>query len=132
MVELAVADNPGFRVDAREVRRAGPSYTVDTLRELKGAGCGDLLLVLGSDAIADLPNWREPGEIRRLARVVVANKEPATRIEGYESVDMPLLRISSSEIRQRAAEGKPIRYLVPERVADFISTEGLYRRSVAR
>ena len=131
MAELAVADNSRFRIDAREVRREGPSYTVDTLRELRAEGCKDLVLVLGSDAIADLPNWREPGEILRMARVVVANKEPAKGIEGYESVDMPLLRISSSEIRQRAAQGKPIRYLVPDRVGEFIETHGLYRRSVA-
>lgn len=126
MVRLAVADNPRFAADGREVQRGGPSYTVDTLRELHAEGHNDIILVLGSDALADMPNWREPGEIRRLARIVVAEKEPGASTAGFERVDMPLLRISSTEIRERVRRGQPIRYLVPEAVARFIVDRGLY------
>ncbi|HML99472.1 MAG TPA: nicotinate-nucleotide adenylyltransferase, partial [Tepidiformaceae bacterium] len=120
MVRLAIADNPRFAADGREVARAGPTYTIDTLRELRAEGCEDLVLVLGSDTLADLPNWREPEEIRRLARVVVAEKEPGADTGPFDRVEMPLLRISSTGIRARVAAGKPVRYLVPEAVRQFI------------
>jgi len=127
MVRLAIAANPLFAADARELSRTGPSYTVDTLRELHAEGHDDIVLVLGSDAVADLPNWREPGEIRRLSRIVVAEKEPGAGAGGFERVEMPLLRISSTEIRARAAAGRPIRYLVPDAVRTFIEERRLYR-----
>lgn len=127
MVRLAIAENPCFVADGREVARPGPTYTVDTLRELRAEGGEDLLLVLGSDALADLPNWREPGEIRRLARIVVAAKEPGAQTGPFERVEMPLLHISSTGIRARVAAGEPIRYLVPEAVRQFIEHHGLYR-----
>lgn len=127
MVRLAIAENSCFVADGREVARPGPTYTVDTLRELHAEGCEDLLLVLGSDALADLPNWREPGEIRRLARIVVAAKEPGAQTGPFERVEMPLLHISSTGIRARVAAGEPIRYLVPESVRQFIEHHGLYR-----
>lgn len=127
MVRLAIADNPRFAADGREVARAGPTYTIDTLRELRAEGCEDLVLVLGSDTLADLPNWREPEEIRRLARVVVAEKEPGADTGPFDRVEMPLLRISSTGIRARVAAGKPVRYLVPEAVRQFIERKGLYR-----
>lgn len=126
MVELATAGNPAFHVDGREVRRVGPSYTIDTLRELLAEGYAELILVLGSDALADMRNWREPDEIRRLARIVIAEKEPGAGTGGFERVEMPLLRISSSEIRRRVAEGRPVRYLVPEAVEHFITAHQLY------
>lgn len=126
MVELAIAGNLKFRADGREVHRAGPSYTVDTLRELHAEGHDQLILVLGSDALADMPNWREPEEIRRLARIVIAEKGPAAGTGGFERVEMPLLRISSTEIRRRVAEGQPIRYLVPGAVERFIAERQLY------
>lgn len=127
MVALAVTGNERFVADGREVARAGPSYTVDTLRELRGEGFEDVVLVLGSDALADMPNWRQPDEIRRLARIVIAEKEGGAGTGGFERVDMPLLRISSTEVRERVRQGKPIRYLVPEAVRGFIEERGLYR-----
>lgn len=127
MVRLAVAGNSRFAVDRREVEREGPSYTVDSLRELRAEGQTDLVLVLGSDAVADMPNWREPAEIERLARIVVAEKEGGAGDGVFEAVEMPLLRISSTEVRLRVGEGKPIRYLVPEAVRVFIEERGLYR-----
>lgn len=131
LVELAVAGNPRFTADGREVRRAGPSYTVDTLRELCDEGHDDLVLVLGSDALADMPNWREPDEIRRLARIVVATKEPGADTGGFERVDMPMLRVSSTEIRARLAGGRPVRYLLPEAVERRVRELGLYEAGAA-
>ncbi|NJD65150.1 MAG: nicotinate (nicotinamide) nucleotide adenylyltransferase [Chloroflexi bacterium] len=128
MVRLAIGGNSHFVADGREVARAGPSYTVDTLRELLAEGHEEIVLVLGSDALADLPNWREPEEIRRLARIVVAEKEPGAGTGGFEGVEMPLLRISSTVVRARVAAGQPIRYLVPEAVREYIEREGLYGR----
>jgi len=127
MVELAVAGNPSFVADGREVRRTGPSYTVDSLRELHAEGHAEIILVLGSDALADLPNWREPAEIRRLARIVIAQKEPGADTGGFERVEMPLLRISSTAIRERVRRRLSIRYLVPDAVREFVDTNLLYR-----
>lgn len=127
MVRLAIAGNPCFEADRREVGRPGPSYTVETLHELRTEGHEQIVLVLGSDAVADLPNWREPEEIGRLAQIVVAEKEAGAGTGGFERVDMPLLRISSTEVRARVAAGQPIRYLVPEAVREYIEREGLYR-----
>ncbi len=127
MVELAVGGNPRFLVDPREVHRPGPSYTVDTLRELRVEGHDDIVLVLGTDAIADLPNWREPDAIRHFARIVAAEKTLGADTDAFERVEMPFLAVSSTLIRQRVAVGKPIRYLVPEPVETFVRARGLYR-----
>lgn len=127
MVELAVEGNERFRADGREVRREGPSYTVDTLRELRAEGHEDIVLVLGSDALADMPKWREPEELPRLARIVIAEKQPGDGTGGFERVDMPLLRISSTALRERVALGQPIRYLVPGAVERFVRERALYR-----
>ncbi|HMO97467.1 MAG TPA: nicotinate (nicotinamide) nucleotide adenylyltransferase [Tepidiformaceae bacterium] len=127
MTRLAVSTNQHFVVDGREVDQGGPSYTVETLESYWGRGYADIVLVLGSDAAADLPNWREPERIRELARIVVAQKDPEAPVPGgFEEVDMPLLRVSSTEIRARVAAGKPYRYLVPGTVETFIRSRGLY------
>ena len=86
------------------------------------------MLVLGSDAVADLPNWREPERIAELAQIVVAQKTPELPVpEAFERVDMPLLRLSSTEIRERVAAGRPYRYLVPGPVETFIRSRGMYQ-----
>lgn len=128
MVRLAVAGNPAFEVDDREVRRPGPTYTVETLEALRAEGLDDLLLILGSDAVADLPNWKQPERIADLARIVVARKGTAAdRPTEYPVVDMPALAISSTEVRARVAAGKPIRYLLPDAVERYIREHNLYR-----
>ena len=132
MTRLAVASNPAFVVDEREVRRGGPSYTVDTLEELRAEGHRDLVLVLGPDALADLPNWREPERIIQLATLAVAPKPgsppPVGPVPPHITIDMPPLAVSSTVLRERVAAGKPIRYLVPEEVERYIHEHGLYRR----
>ncbi len=138
MTRLAIADNAAFGIDAREVERTGPTYTLDTLRELKGEGIGEIVLILGGDALADMPNWHEPHEIASLARIVIAPKgltdaaiarlaPEAGLNEPPAVVDMPALPISSSLIRERARSGLPLRYLVPPAVEGYIRERGLYR-----
>jgi nicotinate-nucleotide adenylyltransferase len=128
MLELAVAGEPRFAVSKDELDRNGPSYTVDTLELL--AGADDLFLILGSDAIADLPRWKDPDRIARLATLVVADRPGAPERMGDAPVvqfDAPRLDISSRELRARAARGRSLRYLVPDPVWKHIEARGLYR-----
>lgn len=128
MVELAVHGIDALTVDDREVRRNGPSYTIDTLRELAAGYPGtELVLVLGSDAAAGLSAWREPEEIARLARIVVYSRGGETVPAGLDSFDVPLIDISSTAVRQRLDAGKSVRGWVPDGVADYISGLDLYR-----
>lgn len=128
MLELAVAGEPRFAVSRVELDRNGPSYTVDTLELLTGTN--DLFLILGSDAIADLPRWKDPDRIARLATLVVADRPGAPERMGDAPVvqfDAPRLDISSRELRARAARGRSLRYLVPDHVWKHIEARGLYR-----
>jgi nicotinate-nucleotide adenylyltransferase len=139
MCEYAVAGDDRFEVSRVEIDRPGPSYTVDTLRELHARGEGDeLFLVLGGDQAASLPRWREPEEVLRLATVAVAEREdlrrekvraelqPLSRADAVVFFEMPRIDVSSTLVRRRAAEGRPIRYLVPDKVASFIGARSLY------
>ncbi|MCK9518710.1 MAG: nicotinate-nucleotide adenylyltransferase [Dehalococcoidia bacterium] len=133
MTRLAVASNPHFTIDEREVRRAGPSFTVETLQELHAEGHRELVLALGADALADLPNWKEPERIAELATLAVAPKPgspvPAASAPAHVVVDMPPLAINSTMIRARVAAGLPIRYLVPGDVERYIREHRLYERT---
>ncbi|MDZ7729700.1 MAG: nicotinate-nucleotide adenylyltransferase [Dehalococcoidia bacterium] len=119
MVRLAIAGNSAFHIDDREMRRDGPTYTVDTLRELAEEGVHRPVMIFGADAVEDMARWREPEAITELARIAVAPKA-GTTLEALPAggtwLDMPLLDISSTLIRERVAQGAPIRYLVPEAV----------------
>ena len=144
MVELAIADDDRFTSSRIEIDREGPSYTSDTLRGLSEAGAeDDLFLILGGDQAATLATWHEPEAVLELATVVVIPRSnwsrqaigiKVGRLRGDRAIrylDMPLIQISSSAIRRRAAEGKPIRYLVPDKVAAYIEASGLYGASVS-
>ncbi len=131
MLRLAIEDNPAFTIDDREVRRAGATYTVDTLRELREEGVERPVFIFGADAVADMEKWREPGTIVELAQITVAPKAGVALAgdelpRGASHLDMPLVDISSTLIRERASAGKPIRYLVPAAVERYIATNGLY------
>jgi len=129
MVELAVEGIPGLVADGREVARGGPTYTVDTLRELAAEWpAAELVLILGSDAAAELPRWREAAEIPRLARLALVQRAGAPPLEGAAAVQVPAMELSSTAIRARAAAGRSLRGWVPARVADYISGLALYRR----
>lgn len=136
MTRLAVEDNESFEVDDMEVRRQGPTYTIETLTHLRNRYDADdeLFLLLGEDALADLPNWHEPEGIAEAATIVVAARPdvaspqvPATRGR-IVHIEMPLLEVSSTELRERARQGRSVRYLVPDAVIDYIEAHGLYLR----
>ena len=144
MCRLAVAGEPRFSVSTLEVERGGPSYTVDTLRELHEKAPGDdLTFIVGGDMAHSLPTWREPAEVVRLARLGVAEREGLARADILERLaevagapervdffELPRVDVSSSLIRRRVADGRPIRYLVPDAVAGYIAQRGLYRSPV--
>ena len=128
MLVRAIGDEPRFGLSRVELEREGPSYTVDTLEELKDRG--ELFLILGSDTFADLGDWRSPERIRGLATILVARRPhapPPDAASGARVFDAPLLDISSSELRDRAARGLSLRYLVPDGVWQHIEHHGLYR-----
>lgn len=138
MTNLAIAGNPHFFLDEREIERIGPTYTVDTLRELHAEGMDDLILILGSDALADMPAWREPDVITALARPAVAPKGGDAGEQAWLAaqvgldtpplvVDMPPVPVSSTLVRERVRAGKAVRYFVPDAVEAYIREHGLYR-----
>jgi nicotinate-nucleotide adenylyltransferase len=143
MTELAVQGDLRLNACPIEVDRGGRSYTVDTLRTLRDRGPADeRFLLLGGDQAAQLSTWHEPEEILRLATIAVAEREGWERervLEGLREVpgaaervvffDMPRLDVSSSLVRARVAEGLPVRYLVPDLVAEEIAERGLYTRT---
>jgi nicotinate-nucleotide adenylyltransferase len=130
MLALALGDDPGLAVEQSELERPGPSYTVDTLRQLREREPGrEFTLLLGADAAAELDAWHRAGEIPRLARVIVfarpGSAVPASPlIAGV--IDVPAIDISATEVRRRVRDGLPIRYWVPDRVAGYISRHRLY------
>ena len=138
MAELAVAGDPQFRVSRMEIERPGETYTLDTLRALP-ASDGRPVLLLGADAFADFPVWREPSEVARLARIAVLGRpgrdtaaiidEVKARVPNVDAapLEAPLIEISATAIRDRVRRGLPIRDLVPPPVARYIAAHGLYR-----
>ena len=127
-------------VSAIEIDRDGPSYTVDTLREIHATFPGDeLTFIVGGDMAWSLPSWREPEAILELATVAVAERagarreEVRARLAGMAGahrityIDVPRLDISSSALRRRVREGRPIDYLVADAVADYIEQRRLYQ-----
>lgn len=136
----AVANNGALTVLDIELVREGPSYTVDTLRELHAERPGiELTFIVGGDMALTLPSWREPDEILRLARLGVAERAEMRRAEieaaleplgpggRIDFFDMPRIDISSTEIRRRVVAGLPYRHLVPPAVADEIEILRVYR-----
>ncbi len=139
MVGRAIADNPYFELSTLEVERPGPSYTVDTLTTL-GEQLGsrtNLFFILGRDTLAELPLWREPQKVVQLCRLVVPPRLGSRDLKHLEKaipglldkviqLAMPVIGISSSEIRQRIAQGQPIRYWVPSEVEKYIVKHRIY------
>ena len=128
MLETAIASEPRFALSRAELEREGVSYTVDTLEQLRSQG--ELFLILGSDALADLARWRAPDRIRELATIIVAARPGAPEpdaMHGARTFDAPRLDISSRELRARAARGMSLRYLVPDAVWEHIRRRGLYK-----
>ncbi len=139
MVELAIAGNPAFEVSRIELDRTGPSYTVDTLEALADDRPTELVLILSAEAFRDLRTWRRPERILELARLAVVPRDGypdagraflAEHFPGHEDgavfLGGPRLRLSASELRERAAHGRSLRYLVPDAVAAYIGDHDLY------
>jgi nicotinate-nucleotide adenylyltransferase len=142
MCELAIEGNEHFELSRVELDRAGPSYTSDTLRQLHESSPDDeLFLILGSDQAGNLSRWHEPEAVLELATVAVVERTGSHRegvsvriasIKGAQGVrffEMPRMGVSSSFVRQRTARDKSIRYLVPNKVAEYVEKNGLYRAS---
>ena len=149
MVQLATADNPDFCVSDCEVRRSGASYTVDTLRELRGAYRPEteLYFIVGSDVLDQFHRWKEPEAILDLCRLAVIERPggppDSSPIDGIAalwerfpdevapgavvSLAGPRVDFSASELRRILAAGLSTRYQIPDTVAEYIAEHGLYR-----
>jgi nicotinate-nucleotide adenylyltransferase len=143
MTRLAISGDPGLDLSLVEMERPGPSYTVDSLAQLR-THLGDdvsLVLIMAADSFAEIDTWREPDRLLELAEWGVGPRPGTPLPERGELqrrfgaaasrihlLDGPSLDVSSSEIRARVAAGQPIRYLVPRAVEELITARGLYRR----
>jgi nicotinate-nucleotide adenylyltransferase len=146
MARLATRGRPAFAVDDRELHRFGPSFTIDTVREVMAdLPAGDeLAFIIGADSLPELVLWRDIEALLDLVPFIIAARPGhdiagalctlgprlgRDRVRALEAgvVAMPLLDISSTDIRRRIGEGRFIRYLVPHEVAEYIAREGLYR-----
>ncbi|MBI3836789.1 MAG: nicotinate (nicotinamide) nucleotide adenylyltransferase [Planctomycetia bacterium] len=151
MLELATAGHPAFLVFPYEINRGGVNYTVDTLARIKEEDSSrELFFLMGADSLRDLPNWKEPARLCQLATPLVVRRSspgftgddtgpldlsgleqllPAERLSAirHHQVRMPRVDLSSTEIRQRIADGRGIRYRTPRAVEKYIETHQLYR-----
>ena len=136
MTVVATASNPRFRVSRVDIDRAGPTYTIDTLRDLRRElGDVDLYFITGADALAQILTWRSHDELFQLAQFVGCTR-PGHRIgddtmtglprDRVTIVEIPALTISSSDCRARVARGEPVWYLVPDGVVQYIAKHHLY------
>ena len=139
MTVIATAGDAKFRVSRMEIDREGPTYTVDTLRDLRTElrETTDLFFVTGADAMLEIFQWKDPAELFELAHLIAATR-PGYDLEAFTAntpqghpdvtvMQVPALAISSTDIRARVAAGRPIRYLLPEGVTTYIEKAGLYR-----
>lgn len=133
MVEAAVGDVPGLEASDLEIARGGDSYTADTLAHLRGAEPeAELFVVLGADAARGLPTWERVDEVRDGASLIVVDRPgsaPADVPPGFawHHVEVPHLEVSSTDLRARVADGRPLEYLLPSRVVACVRERRLYR-----
>ena len=135
MTVIATASDARFSVSRVDVDREGPTYTVDTLRDLR-AEVGDdveLFFITGADALGAILTWRDPAEVLRLAHLVGVTRpghelaDPGLPEGSVSLVEVPAMAISSTDLRARVASGAPVRYLVPTSVEHYVHEHGLYR-----
>ena len=143
MISLAIAGNPAFRIDELEKDRTGPSFTVDTIAELRARHPADeFWLLVGSDTLADLPHWHDPARLLGLAGLLVMGRPGTATLSDQELAaalrlpsealrmrvaQTPLIDISSRELRRRVAQGRSVRYFLPRAVEVYIREKQLYR-----
>jgi nicotinate-nucleotide adenylyltransferase len=137
MTVIATASNPRFSVSRVDIDRPGPTYTIDTLREIADARPGsDLFFITGADALGQILTWHDAGQVFELAHFVGCTR-PGTLIDDQTLtglpadrvtiIEIPALAISSTECRARASKGEPVWYLVPDGVVQYIAKRSLYR-----
>jgi len=137
MCRRAIADNRQFEVDDIELQRPGPSYTIDTVRQLTARAAGPIYWLIGADTLPQLPTWHEPAALLREVNFVIMAR-PGWHIDWaslstpYQSfrqnvVEVAQIDISATDIRARVAAGLPIDYLTPPEVVRFIKEHALYR-----
>jgi nicotinate-nucleotide adenylyltransferase len=144
MVRLAISGNPRFKLSTMEIERTGPTYSVDTVAQLRSQlGAGDeIFFILGWDNLMQLPKWHQPQRLIELCRLVAVprvdfplpdlpalGKELPGISERVILFDKPRIDINASEIRKRAAQGKSISEFVPKAVESYIKEHGLYKRA---
>lgn len=148
MLRLAIGGRPGHEIDLRELRRSGVSYTIDTVAELQQEHpASELFLIIGSDSLASMRRWHQPQDLLSRVTLAVVQRggeetidfsvleglvEPE-RIEDFRKhvIEMPVIEVSSTEIRSRAGQGKSIRHRVPRAVEAYIEANGVYRAAPA-
>jgi nicotinate-nucleotide adenylyltransferase len=141
MTVIATASNPAFRVSRVDIDRDGPTYTIDTLRELHAElPEAELYFITGADALGDILGWRDPEQLFELAHFVGCTRPgydmDASTLDGIPServtiVEIPALAISSTDCRARTAKGEPVWYLVPDGVVQYIAKHHLYEGSLS-
>ena len=147
MTNLAVASNPFFQVSDMEVLRSGPSYTIDTVREIRTIfPYAQIYFITGADAVLEILTWRRVEDLLDMCLFIAATR-PGYRLESIfkrlegltpsqlakiVTMEVPALAISSTDIRRRVREGRPIKYLLPEEVENYIHCSGLYSNETGR
>jgi nicotinate-nucleotide adenylyltransferase len=130
MTRLAIGADAHFALSEVELRRDGPSYTVDTIRELQAERPDARFhLIVGGDQLAQFQTWRQPDEILALVRLIVYPREDGGTVDprdGVEILEGPLLSVSATEVRRLLAQGRSVRYLVPDAVIAYLDEHGLY------
>ena len=147
MVRRAIATNPYFKLCTLEVERSGPSYAVDTMIVLQRqlGSQASFFFILGCDTLAELPLWKEPDRLVQMCRLVAAPRLGSSALDSKSleeaipglldkviQLDMPVIEISSSQIRECIAQGLSIRYLVPDEVEKYIAEQKIYLTAASR
>ncbi|WP_375474516.1 nicotinate-nucleotide adenylyltransferase [uncultured Jatrophihabitans sp.] len=134
MAVIATASNPRFWVSRVDIARAGPTYTIDTIRDIADLRPGaELFFITGADALAQILSWKDAEDALQLARFVGVTRpgyelsDAHLPIDAAQLLDVPALAISSSGCRERVADGRPVWYLVPDGVVQYINKHELYR-----
>lgn len=142
MTVIATASNPDFTVSRLEIDRPGVTYTVDTMLELRRVWGPDaaLYFITGADAVLEILTWKDTERLADVCTFIAAtrpgydltrfSKQPGSSGLTVEFMEVPALAISSTDIRERVASNRPVRYLLPEAVATYIRKNGLYRVAV--
>jgi nicotinate-nucleotide adenylyltransferase len=134
MAVIATASNPRFWVSRVDIDRAGPTYTVDTIADIERQRPGaDLFFITGADALAQILSWKDGDQAIRMAHFVGVNRpgyeltDEHLPTDSVTLLDVPAMAISSSDCRERVAAGRPVWYLVPDGVVQYINKHALYR-----